>query len=394
MLKKTPVSISYEATSGATENVRFHAVMSEAHQASSEVTKYPTQLGYNVSNTAIRKNNVVTLVGIVTNTVLQDQDPDDFNSTDNSALMFKILRGLVNNSTPCKVVTNLGVYNRVIFDKFRTKQEAGSMDSLKFTLSGQEVQTSNSANKAAPNRVEFTKLLDEELLAKVDELSDAGFQIPTGADISTALVDLGSDFIVATENAVGDLIDTTYISQGYDAITDSFNYLVHTDAVEMFLPDDGEFDFFSLIGDLVDVSAGVTAAGACLSSGGNRLVGNTVDDLIETAMGKFTNSTYGIKFEAMSFLSNGDPVGGKNFGQSLIGLGVDCIIAGGTESVAGAEKVLNSSLPPVSEILSGAVTAGKNAVSGLGNPTRSVTFNKIAGLAGLDGTFGDAVKAP
>lgn len=394
MLKKTPVSISFTTEKGSTENVRFHAVISESHQATSEITKYPTQLGYEVSNTAIRKNNVVILEGIVTNTVLKDQDPDDFNSTDNSKLMFLILQSLVNNGVPCKVVTNLGVYDRVVFDKFRTKQAAGSMDSLKFTLSGQQIQTGGSANKAAPKRIEFTKLVDEKLQAKVDELTDAGFKIPTNADISTAIVDLGSDFIVATENAVGDLIDTTYISQGYDAVTDSFKYLVHTDAVQMFLPDDGEFDYFSLIGDLVDVSAGVTEAAACLSSGGTRLVGNAVDDYTETAMGELTNSIYGVKFQAMSFLSSGDPVDGKNFGQSLIGLGVDCIVAGGSEAVSGAEKVLNSSLPPVSEMLSGAAKVGTHAASGLGNFTKEITFTKIAGLAGLDNIFGDAVEAP
>lgn len=396
-LKNTPVSITYESSSGAIEEVRFHAVISEEHTASAEITKYPTQLGYNVSNTAIRHNNQVRLEGIVTNYVLKDSDVNDFHSGNNSKIMFETLKSLVNNSVSCRVVTNLGIYDPVIFDKFRTKQASGSMDVLKFTLHGQETQISSSSNKTAPTRVSWKALDEVARAAKVDELAIMGFTVSDAAELATATVDMGTDFVLTTANSIGEAIDTTYISQGFDEVTGAYNYLVHTAETSLFEPVTSSFDFFSLAGDLIDVAGGVSTASSCLRSGAADILTTVGEDLTETAMGIMTNSIYGVKFAITGLMGGGGTGGGNKYGQALIGLGVDCIVAGGTTAFTNIVQSddFNSSLPTVSDILSGATKFGKSVVDDAIRVIAPATFTKISNNTGAgDSVFSDVVEIP
>ena len=128
--------------------IRFHSVIFEDHEVSNEITKFPVQSGFNISNHSIRKNRKVNLSAIVTDTqMLYSGEFYDYskegngkdNSISNSRRMHEMLTTLVREAVSCTVVTNLDTYTPVIFNRFKTKQEAGMTDAMTFILSGEEV---------------------------------------------------------------------------------------------------------------------------------------------------------------------------------------------------------------------------------------------------------------
>ena len=153
----TPARIEFEQD-GEVYRIDFHASMSEGHQATSTITSFPVALGFDVSAYGLEHNAKVALDGIITDVVLSEAgaalsaeawtssvengkqihvespeqlDPSGSNNkmlgTDgltygrhNSKIVFKTLKSLVESRKVCKVVTNLYIYDSVVFTSFQT----------------------------------------------------------------------------------------------------------------------------------------------------------------------------------------------------------------------------------------------------------------------------------
>jgi len=164
----------------------FHAVIGETHNAESEITKFPTQAGFEISNHGIRKNRVIEIDAIITNTLLNAVGSRQLNyGLDNSSIVFAAIEALVNSSTVCSVSTNLGTYWPVVFTKFKTKQELGMVDSMKFTLIGEEILVQDAINKTAPIELAFAPISGSDCDALSSEKSRDGYNF--GCECSKAV---------------------------------------------------------------------------------------------------------------------------------------------------------------------------------------------------------------
>jgi len=211
-----PAMISYTLEGDeVAQTISFHEVISEAHVSSSEITKYPVQNGFQVSNHVIRKNRVVTIEGIITNTQLAGSSTfRNYSETNNSATVFEALEALVNTGTTCEVVTNLGIYTPVLFNKFTTKQAAGTMDSMRFIISGEELILANSVNGTAPRTLSFAALSPAASVARIIELEKVGIEVCDCSIISEANLVNGESFVLDGVDEFGLPTKTTYVSNG------------------------------------------------------------------------------------------------------------------------------------------------------------------------------------
>ena len=169
-------SLDYSAYRNVINALAFHANISETHTAVSEITKYPTQAGFEISNHAIRKNRVIEIEAIITNTLINAVGSRQLNyGLDNSLIVFEALESLVNSGTVCQVSTNLGLYWPVVFTKFRTKQELGMVDSMKFILVGEEVIVQDTVNKTSPKQLNFTRITGSQCDKLASDKARDGF---------------------------------------------------------------------------------------------------------------------------------------------------------------------------------------------------------------------------
>jgi hypothetical protein len=140
LFNKTPASIKYLSANSRVNEIRFHGVVSEGHKTSTQLTKYPVQSGFVVTNHAITQNRKVTLVGLISDVILMGSNSVSYSTTSPTAEVFKVLNQLVLNKVPCRVVTNLGVYDPVIFTSADSSQGVGAMNIMQVTMSGEELQ--------------------------------------------------------------------------------------------------------------------------------------------------------------------------------------------------------------------------------------------------------------
>ena len=367
MAKITPAAITYTPVGQAQTVLRFHAVVSEAHQAVSEVTKFPVQSGYEISNNVIRKNRILTIEGIITNLQMAGAKYTyNYSETDNAKAVFEAMESLVNTGTPCEVVTNLGRYNPVVFTKFSTKQAAGLVDSMHFTISGEELQIATNINSSGPKVLPFVPLSPELLELRKDALEEAGFDLCNDATITEANIDLGSDFIIDGVNDLGLPNKTTYIANGIDSVTGSYNYSVHVSDVAMYVPEADKV--LPTGGDFSDVSSsgGFSQVSSCLTDSGAEIIEEASEDFINTAMGDLVNSGYGALYDTI--LLSGD-----DYGQSMIHSGVGCFVRGLSEEISDFPYQPGEALPSTSQILEGARKYGANL---FGRSTIPVTENE------------------
>ena len=155
----------------------FHANIGETHSAQSEITKFPTQAGFEISNHAIRKNRVIEVEAIITNTLLNAVGSRQLNyGLNNSTIVFEAIESLVNSGTVCSVSTNLGIYWPVVFTKFKTKQELGMVDSMKFTLVGEEILVDETISETSPKQLTFTRVTGSECDKLASNKVRDGFQ--------------------------------------------------------------------------------------------------------------------------------------------------------------------------------------------------------------------------
>ena len=358
MAEVTPAAITYTPVGQAQTVLRFHTVVSETHQAVSEITKFPVQSGFEISNNVIRKNRMLTIEGIITNTQLaSSRTLYNYSETDNSKAVFEALESLVNTGTPCEVVTNLGRYNPVVFNKFSTKQAAGLVDSMHFSITGEELQIATNLNRAGPRVLSFVALSEEDTVTRALALKEAGFNVCNDATITEANVTLGEDFVIDGFNDLGQPTKTSYIQTGIDPTTGRYNYEVHTSVVEVYvpeaeavLPEGGDIDS-------VPTSGGFSQVGDCLVDTGLAVLEEAATDLVDTAMGELAKTGYGALYDTVNLSDN-------DYGQELIHSGVGCMVRGIKDAIPENPFLPDGGLPNTTQIIQGAKEYGASLFNG------------------------------
>jgi len=394
MAEPNKAQITYKV-GAATSVLRFHSVIAEEHEITSEVTKYPAMTGFNVSTHAIKKNRKLTIQGAVSNHLIVGSEEFHVYGGKNTAIMFDTLKNLVRLATPCEVLTNLGTYTPVVFTRFRTKQQAGMTDAMDFTLIGEEIQLGTAKNSTAPKLLVFTPLSAVERKARVDELESSGWFVPEDARLSQCLVDLNDSFQVETKNEAGKTFITTYEKSAYDPSTKSYSHTVHTSDTDVATSSAStSFNWFALMQGAplssalpdIDLIAGAETAGACLVDGVSGFVTNTLEEMTETTLGELKKTIYGAAYGVLGVNGDRSPV------QALLAIGVDCLVAGAIGSVdptLNADDFTDSSLPTIESILEGAAATGDSVVNDVLGAAAPTTLTKISPATRTTSFFGD-----
>jgi len=361
--------------------IRFHSVIFEDHEVTNKITKFPVQSGFNISNHSIRENRKVSLSAMVTNTqMLSSNEFHEYSSQNNARTMHEMLTTLVREAISCTVVTNLDTYAPVIFNKFKTKQEAGMTDAMSFVLSGEEVQLASTVNKTSISAAIFEPVPDSERAAKIEELRQAGYDVPAEARLSTAEVDLATGFQLDTQLPAGLPAKMTYDPVGFDPSSSEHSF-------ECSISEDGtitdtETGATLIGGDLnARIQNGANVLGACLVESGVDLITEEVDAAVTTALGDLKKNIYGGLYEILGV--NGD----RSFGQRLLGIGLDCFICGATaayETDASGfatitEEDFDTDLPTVDDALDGAASHGDGLITDTLSQSSPTTITKISG---------------
>lgn len=355
MPKPTKAAVTYSTGVGADaveSTLRFHAVIAEDHDVSSEITGYPAQNGFVVSNHSIIKNRKISITGAVTDTPIVGTDTFMQFGLDNKKIAFKIMNDLVRSSTPCRVQTNLGTYYPVIFNKFRTRTDKDWVNAIKFTFAGEEIQEGTSKDVTAPAPVAFTVIGDNERDAQADVLRSIGIDVADDDIISTATVDFGASFSLDTFNDAGEAITIVHEYIGTDPVTQASDFKVHTSDISLAnaptrgnsittIPGTGD----SLIDpELPDNSLepGAFGAASCLYGDEGTSSEDTSSGYINTPSGYLKESSYGAEYGNTRLHTN------SSFGQVLPSLGTDCHVVGKVGEVI-EEDSIGGGLPTVSE---------------------------------------------
>lgn len=383
MAKPNKAQITYEVD-GLESVLRFHSVIAEEHEVATQVTKFPVQSGFNISNHAIKMNRVVTIKGAVTNH--QVVGAEAFNSFDDSKnvvrLMFEVLKELVRGAVPCEVTTNFGKYNPVIFTKYSTKLVAGKTDMMEFTLRGEEVQLATTINGNKPNLLVFKPLNATQTDARRTELINAGFDVGDTAVLSEATVDMNESFQIDSVDDLGNTSITTYEKVATDLTSDSVSHLVSTTITDL----NGSLDVPEFISTPplenpslpnIGLSSGASTVSACISENAEDVIVGAIEDEVDTVFGKLESSLYGAKYSITGVNGN------QSLGQAILGVGIDCVVAGatGNSSIAGSAEAIqqdiSNNLPSLDSVLNGANSLGNTLVSNTNGKSTIVTLTKI-----------------
>ena len=382
MAQVTPAFIKYKAEGDPQESiVKFHAVMSEDHEALSEITKFPVQSGFMISNNSIRRNRKVSIKGIISNKVLDGTKNDYvFSETNNSRAAFETLEYLVNSGTTCNVTTNLGDYDPVVFISFKTKQIAGMVDAMEFTLSGEEIQISTTVTGSAPKVLSFTELSGAARENRLNLLAEAGMKFCEGAKVSEASMTMGQDVIIEGVDKANKAVNSTYLATGQDPTTGGWFYDMHTSAVDMYENTlNVTQDLVGGVGNIYDqVTAGFSPVGNCLADGALDVAGDFVEDVLTTEMGELKKSLYGALYTTMGMTDN-------EYGQNLIHAGVGCIVRGITNFDPKFPYRPGEALPTVGQMMEGLENWGSIQSEGNTNSTTNGLVGAATDLTKIEG---------
>lgn len=241
------------------KSIAFDCVVSEAHQASCDITAYPVESGFSVSDHSIRRNRVLNVHGTIMNAVLEQKmlngalkigsaligsklggliatGYNTFNSlagmlgtTEASPMVggFNVIQSLVNKGTPVTAVTLLGVYSPCIIKSMQVVQDSESASYLNVKLVIEEVimvKASGETSLDAPAELDsvtegdkpktgLDKLLDKGkgLVDQAkDELGQATQGLSSaGTAIAGAAADLGQKFNVVSQGIAAPIVDGT-----------------------------------------------------------------------------------------------------------------------------------------------------------------------------------------
>ena len=357
MATLTPAFISYTPSGKAEQTLKFHAIFAETHQASSQITKFPVQTGFMISNNAIRKNRVVTIKGMISNYLLEGANNAFSYSDDNCSSIFEALHLLVNSAQVCTVMTNLGIYENVVFTKFNTTQSQGKVDSMEFTITGEEIQVSDSVSGTAPKILSFTRLDGAAKANREGFLRSVGIDVCPCNNISEAQFRLGQDFIVEDVNSAGLAVTTTYLATSQDPSAGVWNYEVHTSDTLVHTPP-YTYTFEELTSSEIAgiTSSGISKVTECLEDTVTEVATQAVEDTIDTAMGELRKSVYGAVYDAVDMTDN-------EYGQVLIQSGIGCLVRGITNADPQFPYTPGESLPTTAQIMEGAKAWGEKLFS-------------------------------
>lgn len=345
----TPAMISYTPYKQGLQLIKFHSVVSEDHTASAQITKFPVQTGFQISNSAIRQNRGISITGIISNHLIAGSSTAFEYSTNNSKTVFEALESLVQSAIPCEVLTNLGIYNPVIFTKFTTKQSAGMIDSMTFTITGEEVMVATQVVGTVPKVLSFKILTGAEADARAGVLRKSGSVLCDCNELSEAKMELGESFILESKNEFGQDVKTTYINKGKDPTTGDFAYEVHTSDTDVYsLAERAKIEAET---SGITTDSGFSAVGACLVQEAGGVLEEAATDLIDTAMGELKKSIYGAVYDTMHMTEN-------EYGQHLILGGIGCMVRGITKVVEDTPYWPGEALPTTPDILEGAKKFG------------------------------------
>ena len=380
MAKPDKAQITYTIGSGENEaekTIRFHAVMTEGHEAMTKITSYPTQAGFSISNHAIKQNRRLSIRGVVTNHVIAGAEEFDAVNSSNSKLMFSVLEDLTLASVPCTVTTNLGKYYPMVFNRIKTEQSQGSTDILDFILSGEEIQIASYLSKSTPALLAFTPLSGEEKQARIDKLRGAGIPVPDDAILEEADYNPSGSFQMECTSPAGKSFISTYEQTGANPVTGKIEHLVHTSDIDVAIPSvEGDINWIQLIKDKASALPSIPFLGsantvsACLKDGAKGLINEAGDELISTSLGKLKKSIYGAAYG--TFGVNGD----TSFGQVLLSLGAECFVAGAVGTPA--SEFNKNDLPTVTDMMKGASKIGGKLRGQVTDVTKRSKITKIS----------------
>ena len=362
----TPAYIEYETPEGGTGVLRFHEILEEDHSASSEITKYPVQSGFEVTRHAIRKNRHVGITAIISNVLIQGSETGfKYSTTKNASTVFEIINKIVNLKYRCRVITNLGNYFPVHFNRFKTRQKEGSVDSMTFTMSGEEVIVADSINSTAPTVVAFTKIPESDRASIIVRLRELGYSVPSNAVLSKGNADLGDDFVINNVDSVGQSVDTTYVCKGQDPVTREYSYEISTTDINIYsAPEEEVIDEINKFSEL---ESGAEQLSEYVIGASDVEDVEEVIIVINTPLGVLAESAYGAIIEETII----NPI---DQGQSLTGIMGSCIV----RDIYGSASdvwVPGASTPTADEIVQGAISLGSSVYG----PDRSSTIvNNVA----------------
>ena len=354
MANVTPATIEFTPELGGIPQViDFHAVMIEDHTTQAAITKYPVQTGTHITNHSIRNNRMVSITAMISN--MRMVDPAGFvisgrDYGDGATKKVKeVMDSLIHSGQQCKVTTNLGIYNPVIFTKFKTSQKAGMVDSMELNITGEEIVVIDTENYVAPIPVIFKEATGPERAALVEELDKAGFSTTNCDKISTGSVNTDESFVIESVDAAGNPVSTTHTYAGKDPVTGASLYKVEVDGVEMYTDGEGNAIDFSQPVLPEDVPIEIPKASAmgnvgdCLAEEGERILTEQAEDALDTALGDLSKEARGIFYDTVSM--------DNETGQLLATAGAGCIIRGVTGNSSGGSYLPGESLPTAENLL-------------------------------------------
>jgi hypothetical protein len=352
----TPAYIIYTPFGGEEQEIHFDAIISEDHLTKAEVTKFPVQTGFHVSNHSIRRNRPVSLTGMISNVQIDlgSLEPKTKYGSDPASFIKATLDSLIFSGLTCKVITNLGDYDPVVFTSFSTKQKSGMVDSMEFTISGEEIVIDTRVGFTAPTPITFTKLQGDERSAWITRLAESSVYVGACDEISKGTYDKGQDFILYDEDASGNPVETKYIFIGIDPTSGAEMYEIHVS--ENSVPTTGssssseaDIDPCAKKGFESSLIGGLRQISGCLLGEATNIVTDIVEDTIDTAMGKLVKSTRGLFYDTIEFAGGPNSVGGM-----LMSAGLSCIVRGATGNTDPGIYNPGESLPTTEQIMSGA----------------------------------------
>ena len=352
----TPASVIYTPLGGNRQVLNFDAVLAEDHMSKATITKFPVQEGFHVTNHSIRDNRVVSIRGSISNVKfnIPDQEPKTNYGTNATAYVKSEMEALIQSGLECRVTTNLGDYNPVVFSSFKTTQKDGFIDSMEFTLVGEEIIKANAVSFSVPTPIIFTESTGPAREVLVEELAEVDIFVSDCDKISTGSYEKGQDFILYDVNAAGESVTTTYEYVGLDPSTGSEMYEVHVSesAVATHNPPSArkaKEDPCAEKGFEDSLLGGISQVADCLLNEATDIGLGIVEDTIDTAMGSLVKSSRGLLYDAVEFAGGQNSAGGM-----LTSADISCIVRGATGNTDVGTFNPGESLPTTAQIMEGA----------------------------------------
>lgn len=385
MATVTPAQILYPAYDEAgieiprgderQQRIDFHSVVAEVHGVKAEITGYPVQSGFHVSNNSIRKNRAVTITAAITNHNVEyhgteqnfgtniEDDPNYNGKYRNYGLnasktVFQELEGLVIDGTECKVITNLGEYLPVVFNNFSTQQKDGFVDSMEFTLSGEEVLVVDTGNTTGSVPASFTVLTGAERDAELQRMASEGFKTSNCDQLATASIPPKADFHIDGVNSAGVSTHTTFTYEGDDPTTGEATYSVVVDKVTA---KQREADTGTTEEPVPSPCAPTTSSNAisntamqasdCIVDKATDIAVDAVLNTVDSALGKLEDGIKGLVYDTTSF--------GDSAASALATASIGCVVRSVTGNDTPGGYVPGESLPTAEQMLEGLLAPPK-----------------------------------